>query len=419
MRRIFTVLLYLTIFSFLIYPQHAVKKEEVDSLNNIWAIAEQGDFLWIGTLGGLVKFDKTTNEVKARYYDSDLGFTEVLSLATDKNGTLWIGCLDGGGVTSYDGSSFHNYTTSNSGLPENSVWSIAVDSNNVKWFGTWGGLAKFDGKNWTQYTTGNSEISGDIIYSITIDKNNVVWAGTDKGLSRYSGTFWTLYNSKNSDYQAGNNLSLATDKDGNIWAGTEYYGIYKLEGTTGNTWTNYSEQNTGIPNFQAVFSILGDSAGNIFAAIGGKIIKYDGTNWKIFGGSDTVYVSNSPYNVLIMDDSNNIWSGSGGLVKFSGNSWERFDLSVPTGVENNKNQIPSSFSLSQNYPNPFNPSTVIKYQIPKESFVTIKVYDVIGREVKTLVNGNKSAGSYELNFNASQLPSGIYFYRVTAEVTLL
>jgi hypothetical protein len=74
----------------------------------------------------------------------------------------------------------------------------------------------------------------------------------------------------------------------------------------------------------------------------------------------------------------------------------------------------SDFKLEQNYPNPFNPSTKIKYQIPVGGFVTLKVYDVLGNEVVTLVNEEKPAGSYDLEFNAVGLPSGIYFYTLRA-----
>ena len=76
--------------------------------------------------------------------------------------------------------------------------------------------------------------------------------------------------------------------------------------------------------------------------------------------------------------------------------------------------IPEKYSLAQNYPNPFNPTTIIKYQIPELSFITIKVYDVLGSEVVTLVNEEKVAGNYEIEFNATQLPSGVYFYRLQA-----
>ncbi len=75
---------------------------------------------------------------------------------------------------------------------------------------------------------------------------------------------------------------------------------------------------------------------------------------------------------------------------------------------------PSVFILKQNYPNPFNPSTKIKYSVPRTSQVQIKVFDVLGNELATLVNAEKPAGTYELNWEATNLPSGVYFYRLTA-----
>jgi len=76
--------------------------------------------------------------------------------------------------------------------------------------------------------------------------------------------------------------------------------------------------------------------------------------------------------------------------------------------------LPSEYRLSQNYPNPFNPSTVINYQIPELSFVTLKVYDVLGNEIAGLVNEEKPVGSYVVQFDATTLPSAIYFYRIQA-----
>ena len=74
--------------------------------------------------------------------------------------------------------------------------------------------------------------------------------------------------------------------------------------------------------------------------------------------------------------------------------------------------VPSGFILYQNYPNPFNPSTKIQYAISSRQFVSLRVYDVLGNEIATLVNEEKPAGSYEINFNASGLTSGMYFYSI-------
>jgi len=85
-----------------------------------------------------------------------------------------------------------------------------------------------------------------------------------------------------------------------------------------------------------------------------------------------------------------------------------------TDVEN-IDGVPSEFSLSQNYPNPFNPSTAINFSIAEKGFVTLKVFNLLGQEVALLVNEEKAAGHYNVNFNASQLASGMYVYRLQTE----
>ncbi len=77
--------------------------------------------------------------------------------------------------------------------------------------------------------------------------------------------------------------------------------------------------------------------------------------------------------------------------------------------------LPSKYMLSQNFPNPFNPETSIEYSIPEAGLVSIRVYNVLGSELKTLVNGYKARGRYKITFNSAGLPSGVYFYRMETD----
>lgn len=114
---------------------------------------------------------------------------------------------------------------------------------------------------------------------------------------------------------------------------------------------------------------------------------------------------------------------SGGLVHVvwqderDGNT-EVYYKRNPTGNVNAVNiigsEIPRQFSLFQNYPNPFNPMTNIKFQIPNEGFVQLKIFDMLGREIETLVNENLRAGTYRVDFDGNKYASGIYFYRITS-----
>ncbi len=91
-----------------------------------------------------------------------------------------------------------------------------------------------------------------------------------------------------------------------------------------------------------------------------------------------------------------------------------YSLSNVTGVDDEDGSTPVEFKLNQNYPNPFNPSTIIKYAIGSRQYATLKVYDVLGNEIATLVNEEKPAGTYEVKFDASNLSSGIYYYQLKA-----
>lgn len=100
-----------------------------------------------------------------------------------------------------------------------------------------------------------------------------------------------------------------------------------------------------------------------------------------------------------------IWTSNGVVLESPGGV---------TSVNDPSGSLPTEFSLEQNYPNPFNPSTKISFSIPEKSNVSLKVYDVLGNEVTNLVEGDFLAGAHEVNFNASKLASGIYFYVLKA-----
>ena len=101
--------------------------------------------------------------------------------------------------------------------------------------------------------------------------------------------------------------------------------------------------------------------------------------------------------------------------RFAGGGGRSF---LTTDVKKDDNPIFSKeFRLNQNYPNPFNPATTISYNLPKEGFVSIKVYNAIGSEVSTLISGTKKAGTHEVVFNAGSLPSGVYFYTIRFDNT--
>lgn len=141
---------------------------------------------------------------------------------------------------------------------------------------------------------------------------------------------------------------------------------------------------------------------NWFVPVGGSplLTGANFSNPNLAGFTTTTYVG--------AFGSNNNW-----LLSWS-NFNPQFYTPQPNSITTNGNLIPNQFELSQNYPNPFNPSTSINFNIPTKGFVSLKIYDVTGKEVANLVNQDLSAGSYKYDFNASNLTSGIYFYTLTA-----
>ncbi|MGE5497808.1 MAG: T9SS type A sorting domain-containing protein, partial [Syntrophothermus sp.] len=139
----------------------------------------------------------------------------------------------------------------------------------------------------------------------------------------------------------------------------------------------------------------------------GGLAKFDGDKWTVYRHSNSEIPDSWVYSVAL-DQQGNKWIGTGnGLSVF------REEGVILSDVKKDISS-PESFSLSQNYPNPFNPSTTISYSIPEGRVVILKVYDMLGKEVKMLMNEYKEAGTHSVQFNASTLPSGIYVYTIQA-----
>lgn len=133
---------------------------------------------------------------------------------------------------------------------------------------------------------------------------------------------------------------------------------------------------------------------------------------EIFRTNDTIWIA--PDNWIVQDiiPANNVDLSFLGIPPFTIPGLETKLTDEIVSVAEEGETLPTTFSLEQNYPNPFNPSTKIKYSVPNSELVTLKVYDVLGNEVTILVGEEEPAGSYEINFNASELSSGIYFYQL-------
>ncbi|GJQ63095.1 MAG: hypothetical protein SCALA702_21480 [Melioribacteraceae bacterium] len=129
---------------------------------------------------------------------------------------------------------------------------------------------------------------------------------------------------------------------------------------------------------------------------------------------DTVVVGDTSVIATGLDYFRVYWWRVSGINDLGSGQWsEAFGFKTEQLTSLEEENIPSDYSLSQNYPNPFNPLTKIRFSLPEQSMVTLKVYDILGREVATLLDGVKSAGTHTVSFNASALSSGIYIYRIS------
>ncbi|MCH9030102.1 MAG: T9SS type A sorting domain-containing protein [Bacteroidetes bacterium] len=178
----------------------------------------------------------------------------------------------------------------------------------------------------------------------------------------------------------------------------------------------------GVPIFTSITTVVSSSVVDAYGPMtlpGGRVvdalrIKEDEIN--ILQGPFPIYSRHVSYTFLAKDGSqvnvpsDTTQSETGVINNTASVSWND---ALVTSVRIDE-PMPGDYTLKQNYPNPFNPSTNIEYSIPSESFVELKVYDILGNEVATLVNEQQQAGVYRADFTADNLPSGMYFARLTA-----
>jgi ligand-binding sensor domain-containing protein len=312
----------------------SVRDIAIDKQGNLWIATGPFENGWrTFNVGGLVKFDGVNWTI---YNDSTMGglSNNVVAIAIDEGGNKWIG-TGWGGLVKFDGVNLTVYNTSNSGLPSNLVRAIAIDKQGNKWIGTgpywngsaWvgGGLAKFDGVNWTVYNTSNSGLPDDDVYAIAIDGVGNKWIGTGWGLAKFDGVNWTVYKTSNSGLPDDYVWAIAIDDSGNIWIGPYYGGLVKFDGIK---WTVYNTSNSGLPD-NTVTAIAIDGQGNKWIGTDGRgAAKFDGVNWTVYNTSNSGLPDNR-VNAIAIDGQGNKWIGTegGGLAKFDGVNWTVYNTS--------------------------------------------------------------------------------------------
>ncbi|MEO6694213.1 MAG: T9SS type A sorting domain-containing protein, partial [Ignavibacteria bacterium] len=174
----------------------------------------------------------------------------------------------------------------------------------------------------------------------------------------------------------------------------------------GNSWQNISANIPDVPHHSVTVDPVYNQ--NIYLGndLGVYVTTNAGINWN-------EYMKGMPY-ALIFDLSVVNANRKLRAATYGNGIYERKLMEVPVSINNTSSNVLNNYELFQNYPNPFNPITVIKYKIQKDNFISLKIFDVSGKEIITLVNEKQSSGIYKIDFNASDLPSGIYFYTLKA-----
>jgi len=347
--------------------------------------------IWDSFNGGRIFLtsDEGTNWTQISSADTNIDILSIVMFNSKILAGTWNGFY-----LSTDGGTTWNVTTP-TGIPADiAIWSVVMIDDTL-FAGTTGSIYKSSdyGNTWTEI---NSGIPAEArITSIVTGKDAIFAGSAGSGIFKTTngGADWTEINSGLNNTQ----ICQLTVMDTKLLAVT-LDGIFESD----NDGMSWAADTSGIENV------------NCFAVISDRILAGTDDNG-IYLSSDngvtwTSLSSGIPGNTRVWSlsvSSNSIFAGTDKGV------W-RLPLSeIPTKV-NDITGLPTNFTLEQNYPNPFNPGTVIKFSLPERAHTRLVVYDILGREVKVLMNSILEAGYHKVELNFSNYPSGVYIYRIEA-----
>lgn len=288
---------------------YRINDVDVDDAGNVWASSD----------GGINQFDGIAWET---YATEGLHNNAIFSAAADEQGDMWFASGNVGynhGVSKFDGNSWTRYTVSD-GLVGDYVWTIAIDGNDHKWFGTmWDGVSEFDGTYWTSYTTAHGLVN-DAVYAIAEDRTGHMWFGTGNGVSEFDGATWTSYTT--SDGLVDNAVrAIAIDNENHKWFGTWSSGVSEFDGTDWKTFTTAD----GLADDQ-IQDIAVDEDGDIWFATESGVSRFDGTTWTKYTTADGL--AYSTVSAVAIDQDGNKWFGynvtPGRVSRFDGVGWTTY-----------------------------------------------------------------------------------------------